>query len=143
MKAPQFATPETSGRLSTSVTFSDLISGIVWVASVSYNWFMVSKVTFNQLKHTKIRQTIPDILASNASAQSSRSFSSGQLERKRVNLGKLTYCNPHFAVLRAGCSNISQWIFVDFQPAKLRFFGISETTLFSVKYTPYMQFLFV
>ena len=29
--------------------FSDLISGIVWVTSVSYNWSMVSKATVNQL----------------------------------------------------------------------------------------------
>ena len=39
---------------------------------------MVSKVTVNQLKLVKITQTIPDILAANASAQSFRSFWSGQ-----------------------------------------------------------------
>ena len=39
---------------------------------------MVSKATVNQLKLAKITQMIPDILASNASAQSSRSFQSGQ-----------------------------------------------------------------
>ena len=61
-----------------ALAFSDLISGIVWVTSVSYNWSMVSKATVNQLRLTKITQTIPDTLASNARAQSSRSFWSGQ-----------------------------------------------------------------
>ena len=32
-----------------ALTFSGLISGIVWVTSLSYNWSMVSKVTVNQL----------------------------------------------------------------------------------------------
>ena len=45
---------------------------------MSYDWSMFSKVTVNHLKLSKITQTIPDILASNASAQSSRSFWSGQ-----------------------------------------------------------------
>ena len=31
-----------------AIAFSDLISGIVWVSSVNYNWSMVSKVTVNQ-----------------------------------------------------------------------------------------------
>ena len=35
---------------------------------------MVSKATVNQFKVAKITQTIPDILASNASDQSSQSF---------------------------------------------------------------------
>ena len=40
---------------------------------------MVSKVTVNRLQLAKIPQTIPDILASNASAQFPGSFWSGQL----------------------------------------------------------------
>ena len=36
---------------------------------MSYNWFIVSKVSVNQLELTTITQTFPDILASNASAQ--------------------------------------------------------------------------
>ena len=32
-----------------ALAFSDLISGIVWVTSASYNWSTVSKVTVNQL----------------------------------------------------------------------------------------------
>ena len=68
--------------------FSDLISGIVWVTSVSYlHWSMVSKVTVNQLQLSKITQAIPDILASNASAQSSQSFWSGQYGRHFIVLG--------------------------------------------------------
>ena len=66
--------------------FSDLISGIVWVTSVSYNWSMVSKVTVNQLQLSKITQTIPDILASNTGAQSSLSFWSGQLSTALLQL---------------------------------------------------------
>ena len=63
-----------------SRNLSDLISGIVWVTSVSYNWSMVSKVTVNQLKLAKITQAIPDILAWNGSVQSSQSFWSGQFQ---------------------------------------------------------------
>ena len=68
----QLAIPGTSGRLSTSVCA--WISGIVWVTSVSYNWSMVSKVTVSQMWLAVVTQTIPDILASNTSTQSSRSF---------------------------------------------------------------------
>ena len=73
----KLAAPETSGRLSTSVQRFDFCDR--FLTSVSYDWSMVSKVTVNLLKLAKITQTIPDFLASNASAQSSRSFWSGQL----------------------------------------------------------------
>ena len=52
----------------------------MWVTIVSCNWSIVSKVTVNQLQLAKITQTIPDILASNTNAQSSRSFWSEQFQ---------------------------------------------------------------
>ena len=59
---------------------------------------MVSKVTVNQLKFPKISQAIPDILAWNGSAQSSRSFWSGQFQESNnseiiyVSACEFVYC---------------------------------------------------
>ena len=52
------STPETSGRLSTSIqrfNFWDRLG------NQRYNWPMVSKVTVNQLQLAKITQTIPKV----------------------------------------------------------------------------------
>ena len=96
------AAPETSGRLSTSVQRFDFWYCLV--TSVSYDWTMVSQITVNQLKLAKITQTIPDILASNASAQSSRSFWSGQLlvcnQFPEANEKSFVTCYPTWRLVR-------------------------------------------
>ena len=69
---------------------------------MSYSWSVVSKVMVNQLQLAKITQAIPDILALNVSAQSSRSFWSGQKQL-------MAYCSMVASTARAAVPHV-HWI---------------------------------
>ena len=70
-----------------TLAFGAMISGIVWVISVSCNWLTVTLETRGPIITQVVTQTIPEIKSLNASAQSSRSFRSRQLESISIPAG--------------------------------------------------------